>query len=137
KEYKGKRDMPTKWVKKQLKPGEAVPLPEMGANCATYMHTELEVSADVEMPLAINTGGNTLTIGVNREKVFSEEKGKAEPVAVSLKLKKGKNELMVKMCNAEVPQVFTLALGAGEGGPAGLWFEDASAAFGFGPDGLC
>ena len=137
KEYKGKRNLPTKWAKKELKPGEPLPLPEVGGNCATYVHTELEMAADADVPVSIGSGGNTLTVWVNRQKVYSEAQGKAEPTALVLKLKKGKNELLVKMCNAEQPQEVTFKLGHGGTAPPGLWFEDVSAAWGFGPDGLC
>ncbi|HEY1190829.1 MAG TPA: VCBS repeat-containing protein [Gemmata sp.] len=134
KEYKGKRNMPTKWAKKEFK-AEPTPLPEMGANCATYVHGELEMSAASEVPFTIGAGGNTLTVWVNGEKVVNEEKGKAEPFALSLKLKQGKNALLVKMCNADKPQAFSITAGNGEGGPPGAWFTDASAAWGFGPEG--
>jgi hypothetical protein len=137
KEYKGKRDLPTKWAKKDLKLGEPLPLPEMGGNCATYVRTELEVTADALVPVSINSGGNTLTVWVNGEKVHGEAAGKAEPTPLALKLKAGKNELLVKMCNAEQPQAVAFALGHGGAAPPGPWFEDVSAAWGFGPDGLC
>jgi hypothetical protein len=136
KEYKGKRDLPTKWAKKEIK-GEPIALPEVGANCATYIRTELEVPADATVPVTMLSGGNTLTVWVNREKVYSEEKGRAEPHAMELKLKKGKNELFVKMCNAEQAQAFAFAVGGGDGGPAGPWFTDVSAEWGLGPNGLC
>ncbi|MBN9118831.1 MAG: VCBS repeat-containing protein [Planctomycetes bacterium] len=136
KEYKGKRNMPTKWAPKEFK-GEPTPLPEVGANCATYVRTELDVPADAAVPVTINAGGNTLTVWVNREKVFAADKGKPEPFALELKLKKGKNELLVKMCNAEQPQSFAFAVGTGDGGPPGPWFADASDAWGLGPNGLC
>ncbi|QJW95944.1 FG-GAP repeat domain-containing protein [Frigoriglobus tundricola] len=137
KEYKGKRNLPTKWAKKDVPPGQPTPLPEMGANCATYMRTELDMPADAEVPVSIGTGGNTLTVWVNDEKVYGEEKGKPEPTALDLKLKRGKNTLLVKMCNAELPQVFSFAVGTGDSGPPGPWFRDVSTAWGFGPDGLC
>jgi hypothetical protein len=137
KEYKGKRDLPTKWAKKELKPGEPLPLPEVGQNCATYVRTELDMAADADVAVTIGTGGNTLTVWVNGEKVHSDATARAEPTPLALKLKKGKNELLVKMCNTEPPQTFALQFGYGGGAPPGLWFEDVSAAWGFGPDGLC
>jgi hypothetical protein len=134
KEYKGKRNMPTRWAKKQFT-AEAQQIPEVGQNCATYVYTELDMSAAGEVPVAIGTGGNTITVWVNGEKVHSAEQGKAEPVALSLKLKQGKNTLLVKMCNTDQPQSFSFAIGFGDG-PPGAWFEDVSAAWGLGPDGL-
>jgi hypothetical protein len=134
KTYKGKRELPTKWEKKDFKV-EATQIPEAGQNCATYVRTELDMPADAEVPVSIGSGGNTLTVWVNREKVYSEEKGKPEPTALSLKLKKGKNELLVKMCNTDLPQSFSFAAGV-QGDPPGPWFEDVSTAWGLGPDGL-
>ncbi|MFM8271960.1 MAG: FG-GAP repeat domain-containing protein [Gemmata sp.] len=135
KEYKGKRDMPTKWAKKEFK-AEPTPLPELGGSSAAYIHGEVEMAEDFEVPFAISTGGNTLTVWVDGEKAFSAEKGQAEPFLVPLKLKKGKSSLLIKMCNAEQPQTFAVGVGPGEAGPPGEWFTDASAAWGFGPDGL-
>lgn len=129
KEYKGKRDMPTKWAKKDFK-GEPTSLPDVGANCATYVRGELIVPLDTAVPVTLHTGGNTLTVWVNREKVFDSAQGKAEPFALELKLKKGANELLVKMCNAEQPQSFAFAVGSGDGGLPGPWFTDATTAVG-------
>ncbi|MCI0700457.1 MAG: VCBS repeat-containing protein [Planctomycetia bacterium] len=134
KEYKGKRNMPTKWAKKEFK-NQPVQIPEVGQNCATYVHTILDMSAAAELPVVIGNGGNTLTVWVNGEKIHSAEKRKPEPTPLVLKLKQGKNTLLVKMCNTDQPQAFSFAIGHGAG-PPGAWFEDISTAWGFGPDGL-
>ena len=133
KEYKGKRNLPAKWAKKDFKK-EPTQLPEAGQNCATYVHTELDMPADAIVPVSLNVGGNTLTVWVNREKVYSEAKSHPTPVPLALKLKKGKNELLVKMCSATAPQAFGFTLGSGDGEPPGPWFEDASAAWGVGSE---
>ena len=135
KEYKGKRNMPTRWAKKDFK-SQPTQIPEVGQNCATYIHTELDMPADAEVPVSIATGGNTLTVWVNGNQVHSDAKGKPT-TTLALALKKGKNTLLVKMCNTNAPQTFAFAVGAGEGGPPGPWFEDVSAAWGVGPNGLC
>src|SRR5262249_31793271 len=44
--------------------------------------------------------------------------------------------LLIKMCNTDQPQSFSFTLGHTADGPAGPWFEDVSAAWGLGPDGL-
>ena len=135
KEYKGKRDMPTKWAKKDFK-SEPTALAEVGANCATYVRTVLDVPADAVVPVSIHTGGNSLCVWVEREKVI-DEKGKAEPFALELKLKKGPNELLVKMCNGDAPQTFAFTVGNGDAGPPGPWFTDVSSQWGLGSEGLC
>src|SRR5207244_5199739 len=65
----------------------------------------------------------------------SQALGKAEPTSLTLKLNKGKNELLVKMCNTEQQQAFSFAIGYSDG-PPGPWFADVSAAWGLGPNGL-
>src|SRR5439155_13623503 len=44
--------------------------------------------------------------------------------------------LLIKMCNANDPQSFSFARGHTQEGAAGPWFEDVSAAWGLGRDGL-
>jgi hypothetical protein len=136
KEYKGKRDMPVKWAKKDIKDGEMTPIPEVGGNCATYLHREIEVPNAADVPVSLGTPG-TLTVWLNGEKVYTRDKAEPNATPITLKLKQGKNTLMIKMCDAGAAHAFSFALGSGDGGPAGAWFEDASVAFGFGPDGLC
>jgi hypothetical protein len=133
KTYHGKRNMPTKWEKKEFK-GELTPIPEVGQNCATYVHQILELPAAAEVPVLIGSG-STLTVWLNGEKIHGDDKAQKEPTPLSLKLKAGKNTLLVKMCNTDQPQAFSFALGYGDG-PVGLWFEDVSAAWGLGPNGL-
>lgn len=134
KEYKGKRDMPTRWARKEFK-GEPTQIPEVGQNCATYVNSDLDMAGPGDVPVAIGTGGNTLSVWVNGENVHSDEKGRAEPTQLVLKLKAGKNRLLLKMCNTDKPQAFSFAVGLGDG-PPGPWFTDDSAAWGVGPDGL-
>src|SRR5262249_53425056 len=49
--------------------------------------------------------------------------------------KAGKNELLLKVCNVELGSQFYFAIGTPDG-PPGPWFEDVSAEWGLGPDGL-
>ena len=72
KEYKGKRDMPTKWAKKDVqgRRGRRAS-PSSAQNCATYLYRELDVPPRREVPVAVGTGGNTLTVWLNGEKVFT------------------------------------------------------------------
>jgi hypothetical protein len=123
-----------KWAKREYKDGESNNLDEYGQNCATYLYRELEMSAAGEVPVAIGTT-NTLAVWVNGEKVHSHDAAKPAPVPLALKLKKGKNTLLVKVTNADQPQSFSFAVGFSDG-PPGPWFTDVSAAWDLGPDGL-
>ena len=131
KTYKGKRDMPVTWAKKDLKDGEAHQFADLGANQATYLFRELEAAAAADVAVSITSPG-TLTVWVNGEKAYHSEERKADPQAVALKLRPGKNTLMVKVCVAEQVAGITFALGSGTSGPPGPWFSDASAAWGLG-----
>ncbi|HUR55582.1 MAG TPA: VCBS repeat-containing protein, partial [Gemmataceae bacterium] len=131
KTYKGKRDTPVKWAKKAIKDAEATPLPEVGGNCATYLYREYESAAAMDFAVTLTTPG-TLSVWVNGEKAFSDDKPKAEPRSVALKLKQGKNAVLVKMCDAGQPHAVTYSTGTSAGGPPGPWFADASDAWGLG-----
>jgi hypothetical protein len=133
KTYKGKRDIPIKWAKKDYKDGEQNNLSEFGMNCATYLYRELEMSAAADVPVVIGSGNN-LVVWVNGEQVHSNA-NRAESTSLLLKLKQGKNTLLIKMTNADQIHTFSFKLGYGDG-PVGPWFEDVSAAWGLGPDGL-
>ena len=134
--YKGKRDLPVKWVKKDTKTGDPLALPEAGTNCAAYLYRELDAAAEVELPVSFTTPG-TLTLWVNGAKVYTHDKPAPGPTALSLKLKAGKNALLVKLCDVGgQPHSVTFNTGAGAAGPVGPWFADVSAAWGLGETGL-
>lgn len=135
KEYKGKRDMPVKWAKKEFKDGEVSSLAELGGNSAAYVYREMEVSAAAVVPVSI-TCANPFVVWVNGQKVHSQDAAKPEPVGLALNLPAGKSTLLIKMTNAEVPHAFTFSTGLNASGPVGPWFEDASEAWGLGPNGL-
>ncbi len=131
KTYKGKRDLPTKWAKKDFKDGEAHQFPDLGQNQATYLYRELESAAAADVAASLTSTG-TLTVWVNGERTYHAGQAKAEPHAVALKLRPGKNTLLVKVCVAEQTAGVTFALGSGSSGPPGPWFADVSAAWGLG-----
>jgi hypothetical protein len=135
KEYHGKRNLPTKWAKKAIKDDEVVALPEVGGNCATYLHCELTAVAAMEFTPAIGTNG-TLTVWLNGEKVYSRETYQMTSAPVTLKVKQGVNTLLIKMCDTVGNHAFrfTSQPGNSEGGPPGPWFEDVSTAWGLGEE---
>jgi hypothetical protein len=137
KTYKGKRDMPVKWAKKEIKDGEVAALPEVGGNCATYLYRELDAAAAVDYPANFTSGG-TLTVWLNGEKIHTDDKVKPEPTSLVLKLKAGKNSLMIKMCDAGGAHSFAFNQNAAGGGAVATGpplFEDVSAAWGLGENG--
>jgi len=128
--------MPTRWVKRDAKDGENHPIPEVGGNCATYLYREMDSAAATDLPISFMTP-HPFIVWLNGEKVHTQEAAKADATPLMLKLKLGKNALMVKMCNAEVPHAFTFSVGHTAGaGPPGPWFADVSDSCGLGESGL-
>ena len=81
---------------------------------------------------------DTLTVWLNGEKLYSDNATKSvDQVRTNLvlKLKPGKNTLLMKICNVDGECGFFFRVG-NQDGPPGPWFEDASAKWGLGPDGL-
>jgi hypothetical protein len=137
KEYKGKRDIPVKWAKKDYKDGEVASLTEYGANCANYVYREIDASVATELPVSLGAD-DTITIWLNGEKLGADNSTKPVQdtrIETVLKLKPGKNTLLLKVCNLESECGFFFRQGHGDG-PTGPAFEDVSAAWGLGPNGL-
>lgn len=138
KEYKGKRDIPVKWAKKDYKDGDVVSLTEYGANCANYVYREIEAATATDLPIALGAD-DTITVWLNGEKLGSDNTQKPvgdTRIETVLKLKPGKNILLIKVCNLEGECGYFIRFGQGDSGPPGPWFEDVSAAWGLGSDGL-
>lgn len=137
KEYKGKRDIPVKWAKKDYRDGEVNSLNEFGMNCANYLYREIEVSAAMDLPVSLGSD-DTLTVFLNGKSIHAENVHRAaaaDQALLTLKLQPGKNTLLLKVCNGDGDSAFYFRAGESDG-PPGMWFEDASTAWGLGPDGL-
>ena len=137
KTYKGKRDIPIKWAKKPYQDGQVNDLTEFGQNCANYLYREIEVAAATDLPVSLGSD-DTLTVFLNGQKVHEENATRpaaADQALLTLKLKAGKNTLLLKVCNYDQQSGFYFNIDTPDGGP-GVWFEDVSSAWGLGPDGL-
>ncbi len=135
--HKGKRDAEIRWVKKDYKDATVNDLTEFGNNCAAYLSREIEVATATELPISLGSD-DTLTVWLNGKKLHSENVNRAcaaDQALLTLKLKPGKNHLLLKICNVENQYAFYFAAGQITIGGAG-WFEDVSAAWGLGDTGL-
>ena len=137
KTHKGKRDTDVKWEAKEFPDAQVNPLQPYGGNCATYLYREIEAAQDGDFGVTFGTGGS-LTVWVNGEKVHAENV--ARPVApdqtgLKLKLKKGKNALLVKLCHGEGENAIHFGTGA-TAVSIELLFADASEAWGLGEAGI-
>ena len=131
--YKGKRDAEIKWTAKKFEDNGVNSLTEFGQNCATYLSREIEVANAVDVPASFGFD-DTLTVWLNGEKLFAESAyhvAAPDQARLTLKLKAGKNRLVLKVCNTEGDSGFYFAAGqAAVGGDP--WFMDATAAWGLG-----
>jgi len=135
--YKGKRNTDAQWKMMPFKDGAVESLTTYGQNCANYVFREIECKAATDLPVTLGAD-DTLTVWLNGEKLFFDNATKpVEQVRANLvlKLKAGKNTLLMKICNIDGECGFFFRVG-NKDGPPGLWFEDVSAKWGLGPDGL-
>jgi hypothetical protein len=105
-------------------------------NVANYLHREVEAEGACELPASFGSD-DTLTVWVNGKKIHAENVGRGaapDQALVKLPLQKGKNELLVKICNGGGPSGFYFAAKPPEA-PSGPAWEDISEKSGFGPDG--
>ena len=141
KTYPGKNKETVGWKEGNFPDGQVNSLalfkPELHDNSAVYLVREIEVSAPMEMPISLGSD-DTLTVWLNGEKLLAENASRAaapDQNQATLKLKPGKNHLLLKVCNgngefafyfqARTPTVATPTL-----------FADVSDKTGLGLDGV-
>ncbi|QEL17313.1 FG-GAP repeat domain-containing protein [Limnoglobus roseus] len=132
--YKGKRDADVKWTKADYADGAAVGLAPFAANCAVYLHREIDMPAAADIPVSLGAR-DSLTVYLNGERVYTDKAARPlviDQVAVTLKLKAGKNHLVLKLVHGEGEGGFTFKIGGAGNKPL---FEDVSAKWGLGSDG--
>ncbi len=136
--HKGKRDQDVKWEAKEFPDGKIHDLSSFGGNAATYLHREIECAVAMEYPIALGSS-DALSVWLNGEKIHADSaKRVCAPgqVALKLKLKAGKNTLLMKVCNLDAPYAFHFGTNAEIQSVEPL-FADVSAEWGLGEAGLC
>lgn len=135
--YKGKRDMEIKWTKGDYPDGQVNNLAPFGANCSTYLCRDLEAKEAGDIPLSLGNR-DALTVWLNGEQVHADtaqRNAAADQVTLTLKLKQGKNRLVLKVTHGEGEGAFYFSVG-GSNAPSKPQFADVSAAWGLGENGL-
>jgi FG-GAP-like repeat len=124
--YKGKRDTEVKWTKADYKDGEVVGLAPFGSNCAMYLHREIEMPAAADIPVSFGAR-DSLSVFLNGEQIHTDKAARqpaADQVNLSLKLKAGKNRLVLKLVHGEGESGFYFKVGGTNSKPM---FEDVTA----------
>jgi hypothetical protein len=75
---------------------------DISDDCAIYLYQEVEVKEPVDLPVSLGSD-DTLTLWLNGKQLVSENASRpaaADQNHATLKLKAGKNQLLVKICNS-------------------------------------
>ncbi len=141
-EYDGKNKVKIRWQEKEFADGAVVDLMphssiKTWAGCLLYR--EIEVDRDTEVQASFGSD-DTLVVRLNGERVVSEPNTRAcapDQNLVSLKLRAGKNQLMLKVGQGDGDWAFYFKLAPPQAPlPTGQAFEDISAKVGLGANGI-
>ena len=111
--------------------------PQFNSNSVVYLLREIEVAAAAELPISLGSD-DTLSVWLNGEKLLAENTYRAcapDQNKLTLKLKPGKNQLLLKVCQGDGEWAFYFAAGVATISSGGF-FEDVSTAWGLGPNGI-
>jgi hypothetical protein len=140
--YGGKNGEEAVWKEGKFKDGEVNNLalfkPENNVDAVVYLYREIESDKARELPVSLGSD-DTLTVWLNGEKIVSENVARAcapDQTKAVLKLKAGKNTLLMKVCQGAGDWAFYFKAAEGAA-PAVTWaFEDVSDAVGLGRNGV-
>jgi hypothetical protein len=139
KEYPGKGNTKVRWRKENLPDGQVHSLARFPHNsqAACYLSREIECATATEMPISLGSD-DTLSVWLNGERLLHENVDRPcapDQNQLLLKLKAGKNRLLLKICQGEGEWAFYFKAGEPRMQASG-WFQDVSASTGLGPNGL-
>ncbi len=114
-QYLGKGNEPVVWREGKFKDGQVNDLrlfkPEHNNACVVYLYREFDFGGSVEMPVGLGSD-DTLTVWLNGVKVHAENVSRAckpDEVQLKLRLRPGKNALLLKICNGDGDFAFYFA----------------------------
>src|SRR5262245_55621231 len=139
KTYKGKNNEQAVWRKGAFTDGAVNNLALFAhkEDAVCYVYREIEASSEGEMPISLGSD-DTLKVWLNGELLVSDNAARAvapDQNQAVLKLKPGKNRLLLKVGQFGGDWAFYFSAGTPQMGATG-WFEDVSAKVGLGPDGI-
>lgn len=142
KTYPGKNNVPCPWKEGQFTDGQVNNLAlfqgDQNIDSVIYLYREITCSVPLEVPVSMGSD-DTLTVWLNGEKIVSQnvQRGVAPDQAnVTMKLKAGKNTLLIKVCQGGGEWAYYFAPKINIP-PAVTWdFEDVSSLVNLGPEGI-
>ncbi len=139
-QYTGKGGTPVKWQEGKFIDGQVNSLAQLFPpnETAIYLYRELDFGGAVEIPLSLGSD-DTLTVWLNGQKLFAENTARAcapDQNRVTLKLRQGPNQLLLKICNGSGDFAFYANMAGVPKTAEPLLFQDISEIAGLGPQGL-
>src|SRR5207245_10322368 len=115
KKYPGKNGVEAAWRDEPYRDGEINNLakfkPENNVHAVAYVYREIESNAARDLPISLGSD-DTLTVWLNGQKVLAQNVARAcapDQAQLVLKLKPGKNRLLMKICQMEGDWAFYFA----------------------------
>ncbi len=141
-EYVGKGNEKIRWHSADFTDGAVnnlLPLYRHKNWVASYLYREIEVATATDIPASFGSD-DTLTVWLNGQKIIADGSYRAagpDQNRATLKLKAGKNQLLLKICQGDGDWGFYFSLQEGQVPiPTGQAFEDVSEKVGLGPNGI-
>jgi hypothetical protein len=142
KKYPGKNGEQAGWKDGKFTDGQINSLllfkPENNTHAAAYVYREIESDVARDLPVSLGSD-DTLTVWLNGQKIHAENTARAaapDQAQLVLKLKAGKNQLLMKICQGEAEWAFYFASKVPLPPVISWEFEDVSEKVGLGPDGI-
>ncbi len=140
-QFRGKNGARVKWTEGTFRDGQinslALFAPQDNINSAVYLYRELDFGGAVDVPVSLGSD-DTLTVWLNGKKVLAQNVYRGctpGEVQLTLKLRPGKNALLMKVCQGTGDFAFYFQA-SGPAAPRPLLFEDVSDKMGFGQAGI-
>jgi hypothetical protein len=140
KTYKGKNSQDVKWQPGKFNDGEVnnLALFQENTNAVVYLYREIESDRLRELPASFGSD-DTLTVWLNGVKIISDPSYRAcapDQNLATLKLRQGKNKLLIKVCQGDGDWAFYFNVKTTLP-PAVTWgFKDVSDEVGLGANGI-
>jgi hypothetical protein len=142
KKYKGKRNLDVAWQKAKFVDGQinnlALYQPQDNVQSCSYVYREIFCATGFDLPISLGSDDG-LVVWLNGQKIHSENVNRAcaaDQARVVLKLKAGKNELLMKITQGDGDWAFYFAP-TSKMPPGITWvFEDVSTQVGLGINGI-
>ncbi len=141
--FKGRDNLDIGWQEGKFVDGEVNGLnglfkPEHQSWSVVYLAREIEVNKETDLPISLGSD-DTLTVFLNGKKIHADNSYRAcvpDQTLLTLKLKKGKNQLLLKVCQGDGEWAYYFRADS-KIPPRMTWkFEDVSDQVGLGVNGI-